>query len=73
MDNEGVGKKLQTNGDVTKNISLHKRTLLNQLEVAIAKFQETMNKMAKSETMAKCMGLAIAQLVFRETHFGEPT
>jgi hypothetical protein len=36
LDNEGVGTNLQTNGDVTENISLDKRTLPNQLEVAFA-------------------------------------
>jgi hypothetical protein len=29
LDNEGVKKNLQTNGDVTENISLHKKTLPN--------------------------------------------
>lgn len=36
--------------------------MLNQLEVTIAKLQETMNEMAKSKTMAKCMGLALFNL-----------
>jgi hypothetical protein len=45
-----------------ESISLHKRTLSSQLEVVIAKLQETMNKMAKFETMAKCMGLALLNL-----------
>jgi len=45
-----------------ESISLHKRTMLSQLEVIVVKLQETMNKMAKSKTMAKCMGLALLNL-----------
>jgi hypothetical protein len=69
LDNEGVGKKLQTNGDIMESISLHK-TLSSQLEVAIAKLQKTMNKMAKFETMAKCMGLALLNLCLEKHILG---
>jgi hypothetical protein len=38
LDNEGVGTNLQTNGDVTENNSLDKKTLPSQLEVTVVEF-----------------------------------
>jgi hypothetical protein len=73
LDNEGVGKNLQTHGDFMENISLYKKIMPSQLEVTVVELQETMNKMAKFENMVKCMGFAFSQLVCRETHYGERT
>lgn len=57
-----VGTNLHTNGDVLESLSFDKEILQNQLEVVVIELQKTINKVAKSKTMAKTMGLTLLNL-----------